>query len=138
MGADYIEPTAAGRIRILSKVAIVVLTLVLVSFALRTYTDTLPRCDAMRWVRGEIIAGVLMWLSVALVLARDGWRAVRDGRWPPHDADVFFRQKVLQGWRVWLVPADAIGWAAACIWGVVIFGPLFMPLLNRASIGCNA
>jgi hypothetical protein len=138
MGADYIEPTASGRIRILTKISAVVLILGVSSFGLRVYEHALPRCDAIKWIRGEVIAVIFIWLCFTLLVARNGWRAVRAGRWPADGADVFFRQKVLRGWRVWLVPVDAIGLLALCVYSVAIFGPLFMSLLDRAANGCNA
>jgi hypothetical protein len=134
----YVEPTRAGRIRVATKIAVVVVLLLLAGFALPRYIGSLPTCDGVAWLRALFVAIPLLWAAVVCALFLQSWRALRAGRWPVAGADVLFRQRVVEGWRLWLFPVNAVASLIVFAWGATMVGPRLLQFLERAAQTCNA
>jgi hypothetical protein len=87
---EYIEPTPAGRIRLLAFFALWTVVIVAGQFVLFPYVDSLPRCETVGWNKTMLLIGSLLYAGVAIWVIWPTWKTSHFRQYPYPGADVFF------------------------------------------------
>jgi hypothetical protein len=101
MTAEFIEPTAIGRRRILVGLGVAGSSFTAIYFGLFAYIKFLPPCEGLNWSKAALVGEAVLVCAVVIWLIRDIWRIIHPGQYPAPGASVLFRTRIVRGW--WLV-----------------------------------
>jgi len=102
MEDKFIEPTVASRVKIALCVIFIIATYPaeeLWGRSFMAFIEGLPICESLTWLRGIVIAHVLLFWLVGLLASSLAIQTLRSGEFPLPGAWVWFRTKVRTGWK---------------------------------------
>jgi hypothetical protein len=135
---EYIEPTSAGRLRLLAIFALWALVFAIGQFVPFPYVDSLPPCESIAWTKALLLSGSLLYAGVALWVIWPAWQTGHSRQYPHPGADVFFRSRVVRGWRVAAYVAARLTTFLLLGWLAIKLGPLVVQGISAASMRCAA
>jgi len=138
MVAEFIEPSAIGRRRILVGLSVAGLSFAAIYFGLFAYIKSLPACEGLNWSKAVLIGEAVFFCAIAVWLIRDIWRIIRSGQHPAPGANVFFRPRIVRGWRLALEIGSRAIVVGLLAWSVIEFAPMVEVYATKASAECNA
>jgi hypothetical protein len=135
---EYIEPTPAGRFRLLAIVVLCTLVIAVGQFAVFPYVDSLPLCESVGWKKAMLLSGGLLYAGVAMWVIWPTWKTIQFRQYPHPDADVFFQSRVVRGWQVTAYVTARLTIFLLLVWLAVKIGPLVVQGLSATSMRCAA
>ena len=138
MHAEYIEPTAAARARILAFLVLGALVIAVGQFVLFPYVYSLPLCESVGWSKALLSGGIVLCAGVAVWLIWPAWKTFHFRQYPYPGADVFFRTRVIRGWRVAAYIVVRLTTFFLLSWLAINIVPLVVHAIRAASTRCAA
>jgi hypothetical protein len=138
MRVEYIEPTPAARARILAFLVLGALVITVGQFVLFPYVYSLPLCESVGWTKAVLFSGSVLYLGVAVWVFWPAWKTIRFRQYPHPRADVFFRTRVVRGWRIAVYVTARLIILLVLGWLGIKIVPLVVQAVRAASIRCAA
>jgi hypothetical protein len=135
---EYIEPTPAGRLRLLAIVAVCTLMIAVGQLLLVPYVDSLPLCESVGWKKAMLLSGTLLYAGVALWVIWPAWKTIQFQQYPHPGADVFFQSRIVRGWQVAAYVTARLTTFLLLVWLAIKIGPLVVQSISVASMRCAA
>ncbi len=103
MAVEYLVPTRKQRIRLLIRIILTIILALAIKLAIPYYVSFVSEkslCEQVLWLRYTLSILFLIGIAIIYRLVKSGYLLLINNQFPLQGTDVFFRTKIVRGWRV--------------------------------------